>query len=346
MRATLLLNPDSGDCEPDGGQIPKIRAGLGGMGDTLKVVQITPESSVAGLAREALAEGAEAVIVGGGDGTVSVVARELVGKNATLGILPIGTFNNIARSIGVLGDLQGACEVIAKGVTRQIDIGMMNGSHAFFEAAGAGLDATLFPLGEEIKSGRWSRIFSALRLTFGYRAQPVTITLDRPIREALPPGSRQRISRRQLESRTIRRKALLVVAANGPYYGGGFTVAPDARLQDGLLTLSIYTRFSKLELARHFWSISHGHYRYSPKIETYNAAKIVLESPAALPVHVDGQPFERLPVTLTVAPHALRVFAPERPQARPDTDPPVALPALEDDFKTKENSNGARRSSH
>ena len=68
-----------------------------------------------------------------------------------------------------------------------------------------------------------------------------------------------------LAGTTIRRNALLVVAANGPYYGGGFTVAADARIRDGRLTLSIYRRFSKWELLRHFHSISQGRYRYSPE---------------------------------------------------------------------------------
>jgi diacylglycerol kinase (ATP) len=65
--------------------------------------------------------------------------------------LPIGTFNNIARSIGVLADLPVATNIIAKGHVSEIDVGLANDTHYFFEAAGAGLDATLFPLGEEIK---------------------------------------------------------------------------------------------------------------------------------------------------------------------------------------------------
>ena len=82
-----------------------------------------------------------------------------------------------------------------------------------------------------------------------------------------------------LAGRTIHRNALLVVAANGPYYGGGFTVADGARMRDGRLTLSIYRRFSKWELLRHFHSISQGRYRYSPKIETFSAAEMELASP-------------------------------------------------------------------
>jgi diacylglycerol kinase (ATP) len=265
------------------------------------------------IAREAVAEGAEVILVGGGDGTVSEVARELVNQRVTLGILPIGTFNNIARSVGVLGDLSAAAEVIAAGHVRKIDVGLANETHYFFEAAGAGLDAALFPLGEEIKGGRWTRIVQALRLALGYQARSFTISFNRALSEVLPLASRARMSSRALAGRTIRRRALLVVAANGPYYGSGFTVAAGARMRDGRLTLSIYRRFSKWALFRHFISISRGRYQYSPKIETINAAEVALESRTPVDVHIDGQPFGTTPLKLRALPGALRVFAPVDP---------------------------------
>jgi diacylglycerol kinase (ATP) len=267
------------------------------------------------IAREAVASGVEVVLVGGGDGTVSEVARELVYKSGTLGILPIGTFNNIARSIGVPADLPVATNIIATGHESKIDVGLANDTHYFFEAAGAGLDATLFPVGEEIKSGRWTRILQATRLAFQYQPQPFSITFDRPLSEVLPAPSQTRMSAGTLAGTTIRRKALLVVAANGPYYGGGFAVAADACIRDGRLTLSIYRRFSKWELLRHFHSISQGRYRYSPKIETFSAEEIELASPNVIAVHIDGRPLGKTPVKLRALPGALRVFAPEHPVA-------------------------------
>jgi hypothetical protein len=119
-----------------------------------------------------------------------------------------------------------------------------------------------------------------------------------------------------LAGKTIHRNALLVVAANGPYYGGGFTVAAGARMRDGRLTLSIYRRFSKWELLRHFHSISQGRYRYSPKIETFSAAEMELASPNVIAVHIDGRPLGKTPVKLRALSGALRVFAPKPPEAR------------------------------
>jgi diacylglycerol kinase (ATP) len=81
-------------------------------------------------------------------------------------------------------------------------------------------------------------------------------------------------------------------------------------MDNGLLTISIYRKFSKWELLRHFWSISRGQYRYNPKIETYQVAKVRLTSSAKLPVHIDGRQIGELPVTFQVVKQALKVLVP------------------------------------
>lgn len=328
MRALLIINPVSGDKTPNSEKVPQIQQELAGT--ALDVAYTTEERSAGDLAREGLANGYEAILAGGGDGTISEVAKELAHKKVPLGIIPIGTFNNISRSIGIPADIPDSCRIISEGFTREIDIGRANDGQLFFEAVGIGLDATLFPLGEEIKGGHWSRAFSALKLTFEYRRQPIVITFDRTLDEAADPKLRPRLSRRAKRLKTIKRNALLAVAANGPYYGGGFTVAPGARLSDGRLTLSIYRRFSKFELMRHFLSISRGKYHYSPKIETYHAAELVLDSIAPLPVHLDGKPYGVSPVKVTSLHRALKVFAPQVRQPRPDEKETTVLPAPEE----------------
>lgn len=299
MRAVLIINPVSGDDEPNTAKVPAIQSWLRDARIEADIRFTSPEQPAGLIAREALAAGVQTILAGGGDGTVSEVAREMVSQPATLGILPIGTFNNIARSIGVLTDLPEAARIIAAGHVRKIDVGLANDSHYFFEAAGVGLDAALFPLGEQIKSGRWSRIVEVFRRAWQYRPQLFTITLQGPNQPA----------------RTIHRRALFIVAANGPYYGSGFTVAADARLRDGQLTVSIYRRFSKWELFRHFRSISGGRRAYSPKIETYNATSVTIASRRRMPVHADGEPQGTTPASFRAIPGALRVFAPEHPSA-------------------------------
>lgn len=309
MKALLISNPVSGSTGPH--EEAALRRALAEAPFEYELVYTTPERGAGVLAAEAVAAGREVVLVSGGDGTVSEVAREVVGRPVTLGIIPTGTYNNIARSLGVpAGDLQAACRPIRKGITRRIDVGLVNGTEFFFEAAGAGMDAALFPLGEEIKSGRWSRIFRVIRLMFAYRTRRFVITFDRPLGETLPTTGRFRLRRRSLARRQIRLRALFVVVANGPYYGAGYTVAEGARLSDGKLTLSVYGRFGKWELIRHFRAIAGGKRAYSPRVSTYHAAEIELNARAPIPIHADGRAVGQLPAVFRAEPKALRVFAP------------------------------------
>lgn len=335
-RVRLIMNPVSGDDEPNPMKLPEIVAAMEAEGIRADLAFTEPDESPALLAQRAIEEGYDMVVVGGGDGTVSQVATGMLHAPIPLGIVPIGTYNNIARSLNLPTDIAEACQVLARGQVKQVDVGKANNEHYFFEAAGVGLDAALFPLGEEIKGGRWGRMVQVAQLTAGYKPQWLQMQFDRSVAEARErPTSKRRLLRRRVDlaQREIRLSALLVVIANGPYYGTGFTVALDAVIDDGLLTVSIYRNFSKWELIRHFWSISRGQYHYSPNIETYRVAEIRLTSKAELPVHIDGHPLGTLPVTFEVMKQALKVMVPavDTPTYRrkDDLNPPVALPVAE-----------------
>ncbi|NJP11265.1 MAG: diacylglycerol kinase family lipid kinase [Leptolyngbyaceae cyanobacterium RU_5_1] len=326
------MNPISGDTEqPNPMKLPDIVTAMEAEDLRADIAFTKPDESPALIAQQAAQEGYDMVVVGGGDGTVSEVAKGLLHAPIPLGILPIGTYNNIARSLNLPTDLTEACQVLARGQVKQIDVGQANNEHFFFEAAGVGLDAALFPLGEEIKGGRWGRMLQAAHLAMDYKPQRLRIQLDRPISEARTTNPRHLFKQRRAAiRRELRTSALLVVIANGPYYGSGFTVAPEAVIDDGLLTVSIFHNFSKWELVRHFWSISRGQYHYSPKIETYQTAELQLTSAAKLPIHIDGRPIGELPATLKAIKQALKVITPavDTPtyDRKDDPNPPVALP--------------------
>ena len=310
MRAILIINPVSGGAEPNTAKVAHIQKALADAPFTLEVAFTDLENTAGLIARQAVESGCEVVLVGGGDGTVSEVARELIHTETTLGVLPIGTFNNFARSLELPTDLEKACRVVAGNHSRQVDVGLANNSTPFLEAAGAGLDAALFPLGEEIKGGHWARLPHAFQLAAQYRAPRFRVTLDCTVAEAIPSERRRDYPSRVLSSHTIERRSLFVVAANGPYYGSGFTVAPAARMNDGKLTLSIFRNFGKWELLHHFISIARGRRQYSPKIETFIASEIHVESSRPAHVHVDGIASGNTPVSVKSMPGALRVFVP------------------------------------
>ena len=335
-RARLIVNPVSGNDQPNPMKLPDIMAAMEAEDIRCDLAFTKADSSPALIAQQAVEEGYDMVVVGGGDGTVSEVAKGLVHAPIPLGVVPIGTYNNIARSLNLPTTIAEACFVLAHGQIKSIDVGFANNEHYFLEAAGVGLDAALFPLGEEIKGGRWGRMLQAVQLAIGYEPQRLRIQFDRPLSEASLSSTRRRFSRRASTTRReLSLDALLVVIANGPYYGTGFTVAPDAIIDDGLLTVSVYRDFSKWELIRHFWSISRGQYHYSPKLETYRVAEVQLTSKAKLPVHIDGHPIGELPVTLKTIKHALKVIVPtvNTPtyKREDDPNPPIALPVTKTD---------------
>jgi diacylglycerol kinase (ATP) len=322
-RARLIINPVSGDNQPNPMKLPDIMALLDAAGLRADLIFTRPDLSPTIVAKQAVEEGYDLVIVGGGDGTVNQAAAGLLNTSVPLGILPIGTYNNLARSLHIPIDVAAACQVLAQRRVRAIDVGQA-ADHYFIEAAGIGLDALLFPLGEEIKGGRWHCIVQALRLALSYQPHRLRLVFSGTVSDQAQAPQRRWRRRNRAAPQELRLSALLVVVANGPYYGTRLAIAPDARIDDGLLTIKVFRNFSKWELVRHFWAISQGRYAYNPKVETYLASELHCSSKANLPVHVDGYPLGTLPVTFKVLKHALNVLVPIASSTHPSISHPCS----------------------
>ena len=315
-RACLLINPVGGTVARDHGeQIAGIWTALRAAGIWAEIVETKQDEPPHLVARRAVEEGFSMVIACGGDGTVGAVAKGLVGTGCPLGILPLGTYNNFARALQLPLDLDAACRVLARGLVRRVDVGVANDEHYFFEAAGVGIDAQLFPLGEEIKSGNWRRLWQALRLAYQAEPERIHFELNLPLSEAYSAATSANPARQREvfpyavgERRGLDFSAFMLIVANARYYGSGFTVAPDAYLDDGLLNIRIFRNFSKRELLRHFWSISRRRYAYSPKIDSFFASEVHITAKTDLPFHVDGYQVGCLPLRLKSLPRALRVI--------------------------------------
>jgi diacylglycerol kinase (ATP) len=245
--------------------------------------------------REAVRDGYDVVVAAGGDGTAELVARELLGTQTALAILPLGSAMNLARSLGLPRDLDEAAAIAAAGEERAIDVGR-SGDRVFFEQASIGLGAALFAQAQRIDEGRYGSVLDLVRVLFRFRPARVSLVLD---------------------GRPVRLHALMVAVAIGPYTGLGLTLAPDARVADGLLDVSAYRGFGRWELVRHLGSIVAGRRRYSPKVTTYRARKVRVEARRPLPVRADADPLGTTPVEFEVVPSALRVIVrgPEAPSA-------------------------------
>jgi diacylglycerol kinase (ATP) len=300
-KGLLIHNPRAGSHTD--GLLPVLTAAL----PDAEVLAVDEAGDVTARARQAAW-----VAVAGGDGTVESIAAALIGTDVPLGIIPAGTYNNLARSLGIPSDPAEACEVVQTGRPTPTDVGFANGK-PFFECLGSGLDAALYPLGEEIKSGRPDRWIDLLRKAWRYRRQRFQLTLDRPVREALvrgaPNESRLVHLLRRKRSGQILLSALMVVVSNGPYFGMNFHVAPHARPDDGHLTVTVFSRYSKLQLWWHFLSIAHGRREYRPTTVAFCVRKLRISGPRPLPVHLDGHPEKELwPLDIECRKGAIRIF--------------------------------------
>ena len=280
-----------------------IDAVLHDVGVEAEVCESSSADAARGLAAEAVRDGYPIVVAAGGDGTVGIVATELLSSEAALGILPGGTIMNIARMLRVPRDLSAAAAVLASGVVRRIDVGEVRG-RPFFETATVGLNAAMFREAQRFADGDRMSIARAIWVAFRYRP------------------ARMRI---ELEEGYVQTRALTVTVSNGPYTGAGMTVAPEARLDDGRFDVTIFEHFSKLDLLRHFASIAFGRRKYVPHTSTYRSTFARISSAHPLPTRADSRDLGTTPVEFRVLPAALRVVVPaHEPAAGDEWSPPGA----------------------
>ncbi|HLM38193.1 MAG TPA: lipid kinase [Microvirga sp.] len=237
------------------------------------------------------ADDVDCAIVGGGDGTLNAAALGVIEAGLPLGILPLGTANDLARTLDIPSDLDGAAKVIAEGRTRNIDLGIVNGK-PFFNVASIGLSAELAQqLTTEIK-----RRFG--RLGYGLVAMKVLIRA-RPFRATIVS-----------ETETARVRTLQIAVGNGRFYGGGNAVEKDAAIDDQNLDLYSleFERAWKLALmARSFRYGEHGAWS---EVRAIRAEEFEVRTRRPRPVNADGEIVTQTPAHFSIRPRAVRVFAP------------------------------------
>jgi diacylglycerol kinase (ATP) len=243
------------------------------------------------LARRAVAEGRELVITAGGDGTVNEVARGLANTHTVLGLMPLGSIMNVARTLWIPRDLRLAAHVLGEGKTLAMDMGKI-GDRYFLEAAGIGLDAGLFGYFDRLESG--GRRMGVLRSVWRFLRQ---LGSPRVVVEH--------------DHGHIRARAPMVSVANGPYVGAAYAIAPHARIDDGLLDVVVFRGTSIPRLLVHLALIAGGRPLPPPRqARTVRAEWVRVHAirRRPLPVHADGSPIGVTPVELRSAPAALRVI--------------------------------------
>lgn len=295
MHTRLIINPTSGPADnPD--LLTEIVDALRNQGIEVELCTTTPDEDGEGLAAEAAKAGAELVIVAGGDGTIEAAARGLMHSQTVLGIIPLGTRNNIAASLDIPSDLTQAIQTLVEGERGRFDMGKVN-DHYFVEVVGVGLEATLFPCGDEVKEGIKKSYWAALKSFFSGIQTFVQFKHHRLVL--------------RFDGKRIRRlRALQVNICNSPRYGMQFTLAPEAKMNDGKLDVVYIDNPSKWDHLRHFFKAMRGQSLPHDRLNIDQVAKIEIKSYPPLKVHADGQYLGVTPITVEVIPDALWMCVP------------------------------------
>jgi diacylglycerol kinase (ATP) len=246
------------------------------------------------LARQAVADGAALVLAWGGDGTVNEVGGALVFGSTPLGIVPGGSGNGLARTLGISRNPTRAIRQALAGVSRSMDVGEIAGRH-FFNVAGIGFDAHVAQIFNRPGSRRgFSRYLRTSMIElFRYRSERYAIHTDTGL--------------------ALDRRALMVVLANGAQYGNGARVAPDAQVDDGLIDLVVIESQSPWRDVLRSRYMFDGTLTRRAGVLATRVERVSIENGAGpVSFHADGESLEHEgPLEVRLHRRALRVVMPQ-----------------------------------
>jgi diacylglycerol kinase (ATP) len=248
-------------------------------------------SHATALAREAIEAGATRIAVAGGDGTVRDVLAGIGPAELPLAVLPAGTGNDLARTLSLPRGVEAAVDLAVGGAPTPVDVWLWNGV-PFMNVAGVGLDAAVAATVNE-------RIHGA-RGTLAYLLG-VALTL---------PGFRPIAVQLRAPEWAYEGRAMLVAVANAQYYGGGMRIAPEARLDDGMLSVVVVEAVPKPELVRQMPRVFAGTHLKHPKVRSFAASRLEIRAETTLKATLDGETIGELPAVVERAPWRAQVLAP------------------------------------
>lgn len=241
------------------------------------------------LARKAVADGVDALVVCGGDGMVHLALPAVAGTDVPLGILPAGTGNDTARSVGIpLRDPVAAATRLLAWQPRRIDLAR-SGDRWFATVLAAGFDAVV---NERANRMSWPR--GQMRYNFATLAELRTFE---PLRYEL-----------SLDGENLQLEAMLVAVGNGPSFGGGLRIAEGATIDDGLLDVVVIGPVSKLELVRTYPKLFRGTHVNHPQFSRRRVRQVTIACPGIVG-YADGERYGALPLSIECVPQALQVLA-------------------------------------
>ncbi len=243
------------------------------------------------------------LILGGGDGSVSSVVDFLADRDVVLGLLPLGTANDFARTLGIPQDIVGACETIAKGKVVDVDLGLAGENYYVNVASvGLGVEATR-ALSPWVKRSAGVLAYPMAAIKAFLNHEPFSARLE------FPDGDHEPVECERL---------LQVAIGNGRFYGGGMIVAPGSGIDDrnlDIYTIELGRRRDLFGVARYMKS---GDFIRMESVNQYQTGRVRLETDPTLQVNIDGELVAETPQNFSVAQNALRVLVPQASTAARD----------------------------
>jgi diacylglycerol kinase (ATP) len=285
----LLTNPTSG--KGRGGRVveqvlPRLRAA----GHEVRNLVGRDGDEALDLARQCVADGVDTLAVVGGDGMVHLAVQALAGSATRLGLVPAGTGNDVARYFDLpRQDPLAAADVVLAGRERQVDLARVGATY-FVTVMAAGFDAIV---NERANAMSWPK--GQMRYNLATVAELRTL---RPIPYVLDiDGEEQRF------------EATMVAVGNGTSFGGGLRITEGAVLDDGLLDVVVIAPMSRRELLKTYPTLFKGTHVHHAGYRHHLAKKVTIAAPG-ITAYADGERLAALPLTVEVAPLALRVLVP------------------------------------
>ena len=324
--AKLIVNPSSGKVNGSGQLLEQIIHDLSKLGVEVDVAYSMPKEQAQPVAERAVKDGYELIIAMGGDDTIEATIRGIAlasghkKHKVTLGMIPSGTANNLAKGLGIPEDVKQACALIASGHVRKLDMGQIKVGGGkklpFFQLATVGITAAVYPDALHASKGRLESIKGAIEKALAYSSKPkVSLVLD--------------------DDSSITVETMLALVTNVPLIGPNLLADPNASTEDGLLDVAVYPHFNKGELLAYFTRLMeegcHDAGIDENKIQRYRARELKIKAMPELDVMADGVMLGKGPAKIKLFPGALRVIAPkagsgvEKPLAATGVDLPAPV---------------------
>jgi diacylglycerol kinase (ATP) len=246
------------------------------------------------LAAEAATEGYKIVLAAGGDGTTGVIASGLIGSDIIMGIIPLGTYMNLAKMLSVPTEIEKAIELIKIGRSRKIDVGKiecLSGEKVtepiyFLESMSMGLEAEL--IRDVTKVGRTKPILFFRAISSIIRFYPHRVMLD-------------------LDGEKVESTSQIVNVSNGPLSGANLRFSPKAKINDHFLTIGLFD-MNRNQLLRYLYNTTIRKEKPLVNPRVYQAKSVAIDTNSPRLVQADGRVFGQTPVRVSILPNALNII--------------------------------------